>query len=60
MASKETLLHTIKVNRRVRKMNESKPLSNPIHPALVDGWDQLTRDQQSDKLLRWKIQVKQR
>lgn len=55
MGAKETLLHTIKVNRRLRKLEESQ---KPIHPALKSNWELLTRDQQSDALFKWKISIK--
>ena len=54
MGARETLLHTIKVNRRLRKLEESQ---KPIHPALKSNWELLTRDQQSDALFKWKISV---
>tara|TARA_R100001163_G_C5026342_1_gene167771 strand:+ start:759 stop:935 length:177 start_codon:yes stop_codon:yes gene_type:complete len=56
MGSKTTLLHTIKVNRQMRKQIE---FSNKCtHPALLDDWDSLTRDEQSNLLFKWKILIK--
>ena len=59
MAAKETLLHTIKVNRQLRKLNKKvdKALSC-VHPAFLDGWDDLSSSDKSIKLARWKILVK--
>ena len=28
------------------------------HPALLDDWDSLTRDEQSNLLYKWKILIK--
>ncbi len=28
------------------------------HPALLDDWDSLTRDEQSNLLFKWKILIK--
>lgn len=51
MSAKDTLLHTIKVNRRIRKLQEI------IHPATRVGWKFLSKEQQTDELLRWKIKI---
>ncbi len=49
MAARETLNNTIRINRELRKLK---------HPALNSAWDFLTRDQQSDELRKWKMQIK--
>tara|TARA_R100000734_G_C3311538_1_gene102439 strand:- start:728 stop:841 length:114 start_codon:yes stop_codon:yes gene_type:complete len=36
MASRQTLLHTIKVNKMLRKLNESKP-KNKEHKPVANG-----------------------
>jgi hypothetical protein len=59
MASKQTLLHTIKVNRRMRKSKQYN-YNQLTHPALLNDWDSLTRDEQSYRLYRWKIKIKQK
>ena len=38
----------------MRKAEEYKKKSL-IHPALLPDWDDLSRDEQSDKLLKWTI-----
>ncbi len=56
--SKSNLLHLIKTNRMFRKHNEKKISKSITHPALLPGWDELSRDQQSEKLFKWKILIK--
>tara|TARA_X000001382_G_scaffold103780_1_gene78726 strand:+ start:94 stop:243 length:150 start_codon:yes stop_codon:yes gene_type:complete len=41
-----------------RKHNEKKISKSITHPALLPGWDELSRDQQSEKLFKWKILIK--
>lgn len=50
MSARESLNHRIKVNRRIRKFEESQRL---IHPALKDDWDDLDRAEQSNRLFKW-------
>lgn len=57
MGSKTTLLHTIKVNKRIRKSREYN-YKQLTHPALLNDWDGLSRDEQSYRLYRWKIEMK--
>jgi hypothetical protein len=52
MSSRESLNHRIKVNRRIRKFEESQKL---IHPALKSEWDGLNREEQIKRLLKWTI-----
>jgi hypothetical protein len=54
MGARERFNQAIKVNRRMRKAEEYKKKSL-IHPALLPDWDDLSRDEQSDKLLKWTI-----
>lgn len=52
MSARESLNHRIKVNRRIRKFEESEKL---IHPALKSDWEGLERFEQSKRLLAWTI-----
>jgi len=52
MSARESLNHRIKVNRRIRKFEESEKL---IHPALKSDWEGLERVEQSKRLLAWTI-----
>lgn len=54
MGARERLNQAIKINRQDRKAKEYKRKSI-IHPALLPDWDDLTRDEQSDKLFKWTI-----
>ena len=54
MGARERLNQAIKVNRRMRKAEEYKKKSL-IHPALLSDWDDLSRDEQSNKLFKWTI-----
>ena len=58
MGSKTTLLHTIKVNRQIRKAKEYN--NKYTHPALLDDWDSLTRDERSNRLFKWKVLIKRK
>ena len=59
MAARERLNHLIKVNRQIRKAKEYKKKSL-IHPALLNDWDDLSRDEQSNKLYKWTIATRKK
>jgi len=46
--SSHALLHNIKLKRKLRKIN---------HPSLQEGWESLSRQEQNQKMLQWKISV---
>lgn len=51
MASRDTLMHTIKVNRQMRKFEEKLN-----HPALDYSWDLLSDEEKEFKFRVWKMQ----
>ena len=57
MGARERLNHLIKINRQMRKAKQYNYNNQYTHPALLNDWDDLSRDEQSKRLYRWKILI---